>query len=322
MRPFFLISSPRSGSTWTRTVLNAHPEVACSELRLYGDFCEVWVDDPQTRVARPRFTLDRVAGLMAGYAGWGDATTITRRLAEALLTLVRQESGRQVVVDKITPYLGSAATVVAGIQRDFPEAGVVFLERDGRDVMTSGVFHWLRRRRAGQRWGAIEKARYAYFMPTGTVGTTGTATPPAALPRLFTPADIDFWGRQWLGPALHAAPIAGCTLRYEQMIADPEAAFLRLFRFLGVAEDRACIAAGRFERMSGGRRPGETDPARPDAMVRSGTVGDWRRWFTRSDGAAFQALAGTVLQARGFETDPHWYDMLPEQLDPALCLRN
>ena len=303
MNPFFLISSPRSGSTWTRTVLNAHPEIACTELRLYGDFCELWIDDPKTGAARPRFTLDRVAGLLAASIGWGDGAAITRQMGRALLALVREESGRRVVVDKITPYLDSTATVVAGIRRDFPTAKLIYLERDGRDVMTSGVFHWLRRRRAGQRWGAVEKARYQYFITRQTDN----------LPQLFSPADIAFWGSQWLGPLTHVAPVADFTLRYEQMLAAPETEFSRLFRFLGVAEDLTSIAAGRFERMSGGRRPGEPDPVQPDAMVRTGTAGDWRRWFTRADGAAFHALAGTALLDRGFEVDPLWYEALPHR---------
>ena len=41
-RVHFVISAPRSGSTWLQRALNEHPQVFCTEHRLFGRFCEIW----------------------------------------------------------------------------------------------------------------------------------------------------------------------------------------------------------------------------------------------------------------------------------------
>lgn len=314
--PVFLISSPRSGSNWTKAALNAHPAVVCTEQRLYGGFLEAWIDDPVTQRSHPRFTLDRMVEIMSAHNNYPCplsredlAQAMTGTLARALVDLARRTSGRPVVVDKVTPYVDTAAVVVAGIRRDFPDARIVLLERDGRDVLTSGVFNWLKRRRPGAEWNAHRQARYARL-------AEGRAD--VALERLFSDEDIAYWGRHWLDPFEAVLPAADYVLRYERLHADQAGELARLFAFLGLESGpgvvRACVEASTFERLSGGRKRGEMDPADPTGLIRKGIVGDWRHWFTRADGAAFHDLAGRWLLDRGFEADPDWFIRLPERI--------
>ena len=61
-----------------------------------------------------------------------------------------QRSGKQVFVDKLTPYPGTAERAVESSARLFPDARVIVLTRDGRDVAVGGVMHWLNRTIVGQ----------------------------------------------------------------------------------------------------------------------------------------------------------------------------
>ncbi|HYD64519.1 sulfotransferase [Azospirillum sp.] len=318
-QPVFLISSPRSGSNWTKAALNAHPDIVCTEQRLYGGFFEMWVDDPVTGRSNPRFTLDRIVDIMSGYnnypAAAGDlpreelARRMTGRLARSLFELAHDTSGKRLVVDKLTPYLDSCATVAEGIRRDFPEARIVYLERDPRDVLTSGVFNWLKRRRQDTEWNPVQRARHERFV---------LKRDDVRLDRFFTPDDIAYWVGHWTGPVDHILPIADLTLRYETLHGDQAGELKRLFDALGVAGDeailRGCLEASSFARLSGGRSRGQEDPDNPTAMTRKGIVGDWRHYVTRADGEAIQAHTGERLQARGYEADKGWIKGLPERL--------
>lgn len=317
--PVFLISSPRSGSNWTRAALNAHPEIVCTEQRLYGGFLETWIDDQTSGRSLPRFTVDRIADLMVNHNHYPAADgplprerlveRMTGRIGRALFELAHETTGKRVVIDKFTPYPETCATVVAGIRRDFPEARIVYLERDGRDVLTSGVFNWLNRRRQGTEWNAVQRQRHERFF---------TKTRQEPLERFFSPEDIAYWTSQWIGPIDHVLPAADLAIRYETLHADQRSELKRLFETLGVASDDAvlarCLEDSSFERLSGGRSRGQDDAGNPTAYVRKGIVGDWRHVFTRADGEEFLRHAGRHLVARGYAEDDGWVAALPERL--------
>src|SRR5690606_707453 len=63
---FVLMASPRSGTTWLKTMLNLHPEVHCTELRLFGE-TEMLSYDHAKQPLRPniRLTLDQYAAKAA-----------------------------------------------------------------------------------------------------------------------------------------------------------------------------------------------------------------------------------------------------------------
>ena len=59
----FVISSPRSGSTWFSSLLNCHPEVGCVERRLFGDYADM-VTAVGKETPRLRVTLDKYINSM------------------------------------------------------------------------------------------------------------------------------------------------------------------------------------------------------------------------------------------------------------------
>ena len=96
-------------------------------------------------------------------------------------------------------------------------------------------------------------------------------------------------------------------VRYEDLLENTEEETGRLLEFLGVDAGkesvRRCIEAASFEKMSGGRKPGEEDP---DSFYRKGIAGDWKNVFTGRDRQVFKEAAGDLLIKLGYEKDNDW----------------
>ena len=93
-----------------------------------------------------------------------------------------------------------------------------------------------------------------------------------------------------------------CTMvRYEDLVARPHGELARLFEFLGVSTNaatvEACVAAGGFSKLTGGRPPGVEDRG---ALLRQGLPGDWHNHFARDDEQACQTIAGTAMARYGY----------------------
>ena len=301
----FIVSAPRSGSTWLATALNHHPEVFATEHRLFGNFCEVWQNNDGT--SSPRITFDKYAeafGMHYFYQFMNRqydtfVDDFKKSFINFLLHFAKGRTGKSVVVDKITPYPGTADLVVSEIRRLFPESKIIHLVRDGRDVLTSGTFDWLLKDAEG-----TDRHEF-YFNPI----------PGMKLERFFDAAVIKKWASNWSETidVFNDSP-ADHRVTYEEMKEDMATALGGIFKVLGVESyEHLCIEceeATTFEAMSG-RPPGEEDPT---AKARKGIVGDWKNYFTLADGELFDALAGEQMAQVGYEENSDWVKHLPLRL--------
>lgn len=311
----FVISAPRSGSTWLSTALNHHPELFATEHRLFGRFCEIWKNNDGTTA--PRITSDSYARAFAMHYFYGCmgleyepfVDLFQAEFVRFLVNFAQRHTGKRVVVDKVTPYAGTEKLVVGRIRQLFPDAKLVQLVRDGRDVLTSGTFDWLLKDAAGT-------ARHDFFV---------NPQPGKKLTRFFDDRVIQQWASTWLatmdacrGLALTAqgSNDASWTLvRYESMKQDLAIELVKLFRVFGVEDSQEianrCEQQASFRAMAG-REAGDADPF---AKARKGAVGDWRNYFTRADGELFERVAGRGLVEMGYEPNSDWVASLPEQLN-------
>lgn len=268
---FFVGGTEKSGTTWLQLMLDAHPEATCRGeghffdrlapdlgrlLNEYGGFVgglneRVFAEIAPFPTPRPKLfhglARTAIAGLMAEYA-----------TAPGL-----------VAVGEKTP---ATVRCLGRVEQLFPEAKVILILRDGRDVVVSGWFHVIRQH--GRENADTSLAAYCRRV--------------ARAWRHDTQAALAFRDRR---------PEHVLLLRYEDLHAAAEPAMARTFRFLGLDSGpktvAAAVAAGRFEQVSGGRGRGEEDR---DSQFRKGIVGDWKNHFDAETEAIFQEEAGDVLR--------------------------
>lgn len=290
----FVFSSPRSGSTWLTRCLNHHPQLVGTELRLFGEFCELWRDPSGAQI--PRQTLDHFVRYFINHfttplAGADrDRVALRQELLEqmidTLVTFARATTGKPVCVDKITPYLGTASQVLQRIQDCIVSPRIIHLVRDGRDVLVSGAFDT--RQRQGQ--------------------------PNAG--SLFDPVLIDQWSQYWVEPqrAIWDRQESGLSIqrvRYEDMLVDTAAQLQVVFQFLQVDDDlKLCqqIAERESFQATTHRKAGQE---RSDAKARKGIAGDWKNYLQRADAIRFRDQCQHWLFQYGYVADRNWVQECP-----------
>lgn len=300
----FIIASPRSGTTWMSKMLNAHKNVFCVERRLFGNYADLVLDEGESN-PRLRVTLDKyVKSLLLHH---GISYTQEKRLTQSILkTIIKEEkkiSKKKILVDKITPYLNTSDTVIQQINSHFPKSKIVYLVRDGRDVLTSGVFHWFNKQANNSTLSDFEVERRKVFLENEN----------STLKRFFQDKEIEQWANEWLQPLKtikkakenHDVKV----VFYEAMLANPRKVVESVFEFLSIKISAAkldkCIEAGSFNKMSQGRNRGE---AKQDAHVRKGVSGDWKNYFTLEDCLLFNKIAGDYLVEFGYEENTKWIE--------------
>lgn len=301
----FVLSAPRSGSTWLARSLNFHDEIFATEHRLFGDFCEIWPNNDGTTT--PRITSDAYVDAFAMHYLFAEMdlsrqefkNAFQRAMINFLTSFGTRRAGKSMVVDKITPYLGTCQKVLDQIGKFVPEAKIFLLMRDGRDVLTSGTFDWLRRE-------PKDSPRYQFF-----VEKNEQIKPQ----RFFDDQVISDWAEHWREVAECAAKIdLAATVTYEGMKTNHESSLQSLFEALGVESSPAiakkCSDATTFENLTG-RKAGDH---RHGAKARKGVVGDWKNFFTRKDGELFHSIAGEALISYGYESNSDWVGELPDEL--------
>ena len=300
----FIVSAPRSGSTWLTTALNQHPEIFATEHRLFGEFCEVWQNNDGS--TSPRITFDKYAQAFSvhyfyesmGMKRGEFLDVFEKSFANFLVGFANRRTDKKFVIDKITPYPGTASMVVEKIRRLFPESKIIQLIRDGRDVLTSGTYDWLLKDAEG-----TDRYRYHVDKEEGF-----------ELKRFFDDAVINKWASNWCETIdAFSTRKADAQVRYESMKENLAKEINRVVLVIGADSGGVAVASEKvsFEQMTGRK---EGDDSQPTAKARKGVVGDWRGHFTQADGKLFDSICGTQLVQLGYEPDRKWVGDLPNSL--------
>ena len=243
----FVISAPRSGSTWLIQALNQHPEIFATEQRLFGQFCEMWPNN--NGKPAPRITLDAYARALSVHYQHDELNqsraefqeNFIREYCRFVLDFAHKTSGKELIVDKITPYPGTTELVSQQIQHYFPESKIIKLIRDGRDVATSGTFDWLLK-------DGHNTDRFKCFVDRD---------PSVVVERFFDDQAIDKWAANWR-QTVADLPHFALEVRFENMIADLSGVLLQIFRVLDLTDDptiaERSAAAVAFEKMTGRKK--------------------------------------------------------------------
>ena len=301
----FVISAPRSGSTWLTTALNHHSEIFATEHRLFGDFCEVWKNNNGTTM--PRITFDKYARAFSQHyfheAMDLDKPEFVQALQKSFVHFIVgfavRRTGKSIIIDKVTPYPGTSDLVLQKIRSTVPEAKIIQLVRDGRDVLTSGTYDWILK-------DAMGTPRYQFVVEKKL----------ARLDRFFDDAVIQKWAGNWKETLLpFDENPADVQVTYEAMKRELSVVLRSVFKIVGADDDGATAEKAEqetsFQKLTG-RDAG--DAQSPTEKTRKGITGDWKRHFTIRDGRIFHQIAGQQLLQYGYESDPYWFKALPESL--------
>ncbi len=107
---------------------------------------------------------------------------------------------------------------------------------------------------------------------------------------------------------------------YERLVADTCGELSAIYEFLGwdvPAADVARIVEDLSFETRSGRPRGEEAPL---SHLRKGIPGDWRRHFDRLSGLTFELHTWGNVVRSGYESDPAWYESLPENAAVPLDL--
>lgn len=183
----------------------------------------------------------------------------------------------------------NALLVVEGVQTITKDvtAGCIYLLRDPRDVAVSFSRHL-----------GLSLDQTIAFMADPEAATGGTDT--TVYVRLATwSAHVHFWIHR-PSPQLH-------VLRYEDMLADPVAAFGGLVRFLGAASEPDRLARAvkfsdfeelRAQEVARGfvERPAQSG----DVFFRIGRAGQWRHVLSAAQAGRIERDHGAIMQRYGY----------------------
>lgn len=186
---------------------------------------------------------------------------------------------------------------------------VVYMVRDGRDVMVSLYFHFVRhvQMQSRKRDVALARRLRRLFGPDADLNNT-IENLPRFIPHVFrhpvgsrvnwTTHVEGWWGKSGVVEA-----------RYEDLLADTSEEVTRTLKTLtGTAPDewRVDLAVEKYSmRRQTGRAPGQENRS---SFIRKGVAGDWVNHFSREACEVFADLAGDALIALGYEADRTWVD--------------
>jgi len=317
--PFFIVGSGKSGTTWLKSLLNSHPEILCMG---EGRFFNRQWNREDLRDANAKVPPRSLYGALynsedlrlwlerSPWSSYEDTeryfASLTRFTIEYFLQRKLVSAGGRVVGDK-TPFF-PGANVVEEIKEIYPEAKIIHVIRDGRDVEVSWIHHRWRR--------ALDRGGVQVLRPGEIERREAYENDPQRLAELgvFEERELrrraGLW-REQVSDASESGPrLMGnnyTEVRYESLLDDTAAETERLLTFLGVESGREvalrCVEDASFENLSGGRQRGEEDNS---SFFRKGIAGDWRNVFTEKDKQVYKEAAGDLLIQFGYEKDNDW----------------
>lgn len=300
----FIVGSPRSGTTWLARLMGAHVDVAAmQETELISRYCQSWYAAWRDQLpdGAERWRRNRHRGLPAVLTTEefdGHVVAFARDVYAKVLGL---KPTARVLVDK-TP---ENALHVDLIRRLFPDALVLHLVRDGRDVAESMLA-------ASRGWGrdwAPGRVRLAAQTWRSCVETATTAA--------------------------HSGPYL--QIRYEDLVTDGPLVLAECLRLVGVdaTPEEVADIVDRFDIRRGEAATEEDSlvwsgevvkrlgaaPSEPPGFFGPQRFGAWQERWTAWERMTFASVAGGLLRELGYADGDEWVDA-PSAFQKVSALMN
>lgn len=287
----WVLGSPRSGSTWLLSLLGQHDDVVPVNEPLIGSYLGPFMSDlpgwDASAVTLENFTMRRVQAengdhffadafrdvwlrglrdmMLARFTAHIERYPRRRSLSDAMV-VIKEPNGSQ-----------SADVIMSAL----PQARLLFLLRDGRDVVDSE----LAANRPGAWGGRV--------FPGG-----GGISDDERLAFVVQSAQKWLWRTEVTQHAYAAHRGPKRLVRYEELREDPVRGFRDVLDWLGLEADDEWISAvtdrHAFERLPAADRG-------PDKFFRAATPGLWRENLSADEQQAVMRILGPKLSELGYE---------------------
>ena len=297
---FFIFGHARSGTTLLMRLARLHPEVHCNYQAHFftrQPLLKSLVNTPEAEewLGRKSNRWNQGRDL---------SPLVLRAAADFIMERDAAKEGKRIVGDK-SPSSTIHGQAVRDVHSVYPDAKLVYIVRDGRDVLISERFRNL-----------VEESKFLKAEDNHIIEelrkdqapfTNGTRS-------IFTESVIRRVAAGWVknlqetedeGRRLFGDNYYG--MRYEDLLARPFDEMQKLWEFLGVQADQSLEKLIADEMSS---NPDEEWQAKRNEDISSflpkGQAGNWQRLFTGRDKAIFKGVAGEMLIRWKYEKDLNW----------------
>lgn len=299
MTKYFITGHPRSGTTLVTRLVQLHPEVHCNyqgHFFTYGPtVSEVlrpkrfakWMSSPKNRWNRGRDMSPVALRAMIDYIMERDA-----RLA-----------GKTIVGDK-SPNMLTGGQAIEEMHIFYPDAFVINMVRDGRDVLVSHRFQSFIDK---PKWLPKDELRirdaFAADPEPFLRGERSIFTEKRIIEKtkawVKNVTETDRAGRELYGENYRA-------LRFEDLLSDSYGAISNIWAFLGAASIDLKDAVSKEMNANPDEEWQRQAAGELVSNLEKGKRGSWRELFTERDRRIFKEIAGEFLIAWGYEKDLEW----------------
>ena len=298
---FFILGHARSGTTLLMRLARLHPEVHCNYqahfftrkplLKSLVDSAEIeeWLTRKSNRWNHERDL----------------SPLVLRASADFIMERDAAREGKMIVGDK-SPSSVIHGQVVRDMHSLYPDAKIVNIVRDGRDVLISERFR-----------NFVEESKFLTkedkriiddLRKDQTQFTNGTRS-------IFTEIFIRNIASRWVNDLTETDTESKTlygekyhTLRYEDLLQTPFEVMTQLWNFLDVKEVSDALV-GEVKSEMESNPDGEWQAQRNEGIASflpKGQAGNWQRLFTEKDKSVFKEIAGEMLIRWGYEKDLNW----------------
>ena len=297
---FFILGHARSGTTLLMRLTRLHPEVHCNYQAHFftrRPLLKSLVDTPEAEewLTRKSNRWNHGRDL---------SPLVLRAAADVIMERDAAREGKRIVGDK-SPSSVIHGQAVRDLHTIYPDAKIVYIVRDGRDVIISERFR-----------NFVEESKFLTAEDKRIISDLRLDSAPFNDGRrsIFTESFIRRTASDWAndlqeteGESIRLFGENFYGLRYEDLLERPFDEMKKLWAFLGV-DAEPNLEQTILDEMSS--NPDEKWQAERNEDIASflpkGQAGNWTRLFSEQDKSAFKDAAGEMLVHWKYENDFDW----------------
>lgn len=298
---FFIFGHARSGTTLLMRLARLHPEVHCNYQAHFftrQPLLKSLVNTPEAEewLTRKSNRWNQGRDL---------SPLVLRAAADFIMERDAVKVGKMIVGDK-SPSSTIHGQAVRDMHSIYPDAKLIYIVRDGRDVLISERFRNFVEE--SKFLSAADKQIIEELRKDQTQFTNGTRS-------IFTETFIRRVATGWVQNLQETEDEARSLfggnyfgMRYEDLLATPFEEMKKLWQFLGVQQINALLDEEIKAEMSS--NPDEEWQSKRNEGIASflpkGQAGNWQRLFTEKDKSVFKEVAGEMLVKWKYKKNLDW----------------